>query len=86
MNAYLKELADLCGINKRLTSHTARHSFSTSVALANKVSMENVAKMLGHSSTRMTQHYARILDQSIAEDMDNVDEILSKNGLNRSFK
>ncbi|MDR2918822.1 MAG: site-specific integrase, partial [Tannerella sp.] len=83
MNAYLKELADLCGINKRLTSHVARHSFSTSVALANKVSMENVAKMLGHSSTRMTQHYARILDQSIAEDMDNVDAVLSKIGLNK---
>jgi site-specific recombinase XerD len=86
MNAYLKELADLCEINKRLTSHVARHSFSTSVALANKVSMENVAKMLGHSSTRMTQHYARILDQSIAEDMDNVDAILSMNGLNKNFK
>jgi len=85
-NAYLKELADLCGINKRLTSHVARHSFSTSVALANKVSMENVAKMLGHSSTRMTQHYARVLDQSIAEDMDNVDIMLSKIGLNKNLK
>jgi len=86
MNAYLKELADLCGINKRLTTHTARHTAATSVFLANKVSMENVAKMLGHSSTRMTQHYARILDQSIAEDMDNVDRILSNIGINKSLK
>lgn len=85
-NAYLKELADLCGINKRLTSHVARHSAATSVFLANKVSMENVAKMLGHSSTRMTQHYARVLDQSIAEDMDNVDAILSKIGMNKNKK
>lgn len=85
-NAYLKELADLCGINKRLTSHVARHSAATSVFLANKVSMENVAKMLGHSSTRMTQHYARVLDQSIAEDMDNVDEVLTKIGVNKSLK
>lgn len=86
MNAYLKELADLCEINKRLTSHTARHSAATSVFLANKVSMENVAKMLGHSSTRMTQHYARVLDQSIAEDMDNVDAMLSKIGINKNLK
>jgi site-specific recombinase XerD len=85
MNAYLKELADICGINKRLTCHVSRHSFSTSVALANKVSMENVAKMFGHSSTRMTQHYARILDQSIAEDMDNVDAVLTKMGLNKNL-
>lgn len=86
MNAYLKEIADLCGINKRLTSHVARHSAATSVFLANKVSLENVAKMLGHSSTRMTQHYARILDQSIAEDMDNVEAILSKLGVYKNLK
>lgn len=86
MNAYLKEVADLCGINKRISSHVARHTAATSVFLANKVSMENVAKMLGHSSTRMTQHYARILDQSIAEDMDNVDAILSKLGVNKNLK
>lgn len=86
MNAYLKEVADLCGINKRISSHVARHTAATSVFLANKVSMENVAKMLGHSSTRMTQHYARVLDQSIAEDMDNVDAILSKLGVNKNLK
>lgn len=81
MNAYLKKVADICGINKRITSHVARHTAATSVFLANKVSMENVAKMLGHSSTRMTQHYARVLDQSIAEDIANVDIALSKIGL-----
>ncbi|OAV66177.1 site-specific tyrosine recombinase XerC [Bacteroidales bacterium Barb6XT] len=77
MNNYLKELADICGINKRLTTHVARHTFGTTVTLANKVTMENVAKMLGHSSTRMTQHYARVLDQSIMDDMTNVDAIFS---------
>lgn len=46
-NVYLKEVADLCGINKRLTAHCSRHTFATSVTLANKVTMENVAKMLG---------------------------------------
>ncbi|MDR1716948.1 MAG: site-specific integrase [Prevotella sp.] len=79
MNAYLKEVTDICGINKRLTTHVARHSFATSVTLANKVTMENVAKMLGHSSTRMTQHYAKVLDQSILEDMMNVDNKLFAN-------
>lgn len=76
-NTYLKEVADLCGINKRLTAHCSRHTFATSVTLANKVTMENVAKMLGHSSTRMTQHYAKILDQSILEDMMNVNSKIS---------
>ena len=85
-NAYLKEIADLCNINKRITTHCARHSFGTSVALANKVSIENVAKMLGHSSTRMTQHYARILDKSIAEDMINVDKALTKIGMNKTYE
>lgn len=73
MNAYLKEVADICGIDKRLSTHVARHTFATTITLANKVTMENVAKMLGHSSTRMTQHYAKVLDQSIMEDMMNVD-------------
>lgn len=57
--------------------HCFRHTFATTVTLANKVTMENVAKMLGHSSTRMTQHYAKILDQSIMEDMINVDSKIS---------
>ncbi len=69
MNAYLAELADICGIKKHLTTHMARHSFATSVALANGVSIENVAKMLGHSDTKMTRHYARVLDKSIMRDM-----------------
>ena len=69
MNAYLKELATICGINKEISTHTGRHSFATSVALANGVSIENVAKMLGHSDTKMTRHYARILDKSIMRDM-----------------
>lgn len=55
----------------------SRHTFATTVTLANKVTMENVAKMLGHSSTRMTQHYAKVLDQSIMEDMINVDSKIS---------
>ncbi|RHH08653.1 site-specific integrase [Bacteroides fragilis] len=69
MNAFLKEIATLCGINKNLTVHVARHTFATTITLANHVSLQNVSKMLGHSSTKMTQHYARVLDQNIMEDM-----------------
>lgn len=72
MNAYLKEVADLCGINKNLTTHAARHTFATSVTLANGVSIESVAKMLGHSNTKMTHHYARVLDKTILSEMDGV--------------
>lgn len=73
MNAYLKEIAALVGIEKDLTTHLARHTFATTVTLANHVSIENVSKMLGHSSIRMTQHYARILDASIENEMLNVE-------------
>ena len=75
MNSYLKEIADFCGIQKNLTTHTARHTFATVVALANGVSMENIAKMLGHSDIRMTQRYAKVMDSSIMRDMENVDKL-----------
>ena len=74
MNAYLKEIADVCGIAKRLTTHVARHTAATVVFLANDVSMENVSKIMGHSNIRMTQHYARVLDSSIIRDMINVEK------------
>ena len=79
MNSYLKEIADICMIRKNLTTHTARHSYATSVCLANGVSLENVAKMLGHSNIKMTQHYARVLDSSILRDMNHVQAALSSN-------
>lgn len=69
MNAYLKEIADLCGIKKELTFHIARHTFATTVTLSNGVSIESVSKMLGHKSIKTTQHYAKILDKKVSEDM-----------------
>ena len=72
MNSYLKEISDLCGIHKEISTHTAHHSYATSVCLANGVSIENVAKMLGHSNINMTKRYARVLDQSILNDMQKV--------------
>ena len=69
MNAYLKEIADLSGIKKHLTTHLARHTFATTVTLSNGVSIESVSKMLGHKSLRTTQHYAKILNRKVSEDM-----------------
>ena len=69
MNAYLKEIADVCGISKLLTSHIARHTFATTVTLSNGVPIESVSKMLGHTNLRTTQHYAKILDRKVSDDM-----------------
>ena len=80
MNSYLKEIADICMIRKNLTTHCARHSYATSVCLANGVSLENVAKMLGHSNIKMTQHYARVLDSSILRDMMQLERAISQLG------
>jgi site-specific recombinase XerD len=69
MNAYLKEIADLCEINKELTFHIARHTFATTVTLNNDVPIESVSKMLGHKNIRTTQHYAKLLDKKVSNDM-----------------
>jgi site-specific recombinase XerD len=69
LNSYLKEIADICGFNKELTFHCARHTFATTVTLTNGVPIESVSKMLGHKSLRTTQHYAKILDIKVSEDM-----------------
>lgn len=76
-NSYLKEIADLCGINKELTFHIARHTFATTITLTNGVSIESVSKMLGHRSIRTTQHYAKILDKKVSYDMEQLKEILA---------
>jgi site-specific recombinase XerD len=69
MNAYLKEIADLCGIIKHLTFHLASHTFATRVTLSNGVPIETVSKMLGHTILKTTQHYAKILDIKVSGDM-----------------
>ena len=69
MNAYLKEIATVCNIEKELTFHIARHTFATTVTLTNGVPIESVSKMLGHKNLRTTQHYAKVLDKKVSEDM-----------------
>jgi site-specific recombinase XerD len=76
MNNYLNEIADACGITKKMTFHTARHTFATTVTLSNGVPIETVSKMLGHRNLKTTQHYARILDLKVSEDMNKLRKIL----------
>lgn len=83
MNSYLKEMADVCGINKELTFHIARHTFATTVTLTNGVPIESVSKMLGHKNLRTTQHYAKILDRKVSEDMKALREKISFSKIQR---
>ena len=71
-NAFLKEIAMMCGIRKPLTTHLARHTFATTITLTNGVPIESVSKMLGHKDLRTTQHYAKIVDRKISDDMANL--------------
>lgn len=77
MNAYLKEIADLCGIKKNLTFHLARHTFAT-MSLSKGVPMESVSKMLGHPNIKTTQIYARITNKKIEHDMEELAGKLGK--------
>ncbi|MBB6130927.1 site-specific integrase [Mucilaginibacter lappiensis] len=69
MNEYIKEIGNLCGIKKKLSCHTARYTFATTITLSNGVPIETVSEMLGHKSLKQTQHYAKLLDQRISNDM-----------------
>jgi len=82
MNSYLKEIADACGITKELTYHIARHTFATTVTLANGVPIESVSKMLGHKNIRTTQHYAKILDMKVGQDMADLKKKYATGNLN----
>jgi site-specific recombinase XerD len=69
MNAYLHEISAICGITKEMTYRTARHTFATTITLTNGVPIETVSKMLGLKNLRTTQHYAKILNQKVSQDM-----------------
>ena len=69
LNCYLKEIGDVCGIRKHMSTHMARHTFATTVTLNNDIPIESVSKMLGYSSIKMTQVYAKLLDKKVAQDM-----------------
>jgi site-specific recombinase XerD len=77
MNAYLKELATICGINKNITFHMARHTFATTVTLSNGVSIETVGSMLGHKNLKTTQIYAKVVQEKVSQDMKKLKETLA---------
>jgi site-specific recombinase XerD len=79
-NEYLKEIATLCGINKKMTTHSARYTFATTITLSNGVPIESVSKMLGHKNLKTTQHYARVLDKKISDDMNSLKSKLEAKG------
>ncbi|WP_289030193.1 site-specific integrase [uncultured Algoriphagus sp.] len=80
LNSYLKEIADLCEIDKNLSFHVARHTFATTVTLKNGVPMETVSKLLGHNKISTTQIYARVVEVKVKEDMGKLKERLSMKG------
>ena len=79
-NEYLKEIASLCTISKNLTTHTARHTFATTVTLSNGVPIESVSKMLGHKNLKTTQHYAKVLDRKLSDDMNMLKDKMNLKG------
>jgi site-specific recombinase XerD len=90
MNSYLKEIADICGIDRNITFHLARHTFATTVTLSNNVPIESVSKMLGHKDLRTTQHYAKIVDKKLSNDMEALrfkleSKVVSKPKIESSF-
>lgn len=84
MNAYLKEVADICGIKKKLTMHIARHTFATTVTLSNGVPIETVSKMLGHTKLATTQIYAQVLENKVSSDMLKLQELLDEKNIDNS--
>ncbi|WP_259065005.1 site-specific integrase [Mucilaginibacter sp. X4EP1] len=78
MNSYLKEIADACDIKQNLTFHLSRHTFATTVALTNGVPIESVSKMLGHVDIKTTQHYAKVIDTKVSQDMKKLSRKLDK--------
>ncbi|WP_421873041.1 site-specific integrase [Marinoscillum sp.] len=84
MNAYLKEMATLCKINKNITFHMARHTFATTVTLSNGVSIETVSSMLGHKNLKTTQIYAKVVQEKVSQDMQKLKSVLGDLGSSKA--
>jgi site-specific recombinase XerD len=76
-NDYLEEIADICGIDKKITFHLARHTFASTVALGNDVPMESIQSMLGHADIKTTQIYAHVIDRKLSRDMDKMAKVVN---------
>lgn len=86
LNAYLKEIADICKIDKNLTFHMARHTFATTITLSNGVPIETVSKLLGHTKIATTQIYARVIERKVSDDIGLLKEKLKNSSDNRKKK
>ena len=76
LNRYLKRIAEICGIGRKLVFHAARHTYATEITLSHGVPLETVSKMLGHSRIETTQHYAKVTDNKIDTDTKALDKII----------
>lgn len=85
-NSLLKEIADLCGIKRNLTTHLTRHTFATTVTLSNRVPIETVDKMLGHKNLRTKQHYAQVINKKVSEDIAVLKEKLAERNHSKTSK
>lgn len=74
MNAYMSEIATICGLNKKLTTHCARHTFAC-LAVEYGMPIDVLAKILGHTNTNMTRHYAKFSEQLIGREMQKIGQI-----------
>lgn len=83
INRTLKEIANACGIRKKMTFHTARHTFATSITLSNGVPIETVSKLLGHTKLSTTQIYARVVEKKVGEDMQNLMDVMESKRKNQ---
>ncbi|MBW8201891.1 tyrosine-type recombinase/integrase, partial [Flagellimonas abyssi] len=80
---HLKDIAQGLGIEKRLTFHSARHTFATTVTLSNGVPIATVSKLLGHTKITTTQIYARVLEDKISADMEGLRTVLKEGKTNK---
>lgn len=76
MNSYLKEIGTICNIHKNLTTHCARHTFAT-LAIEYGMPIDIIAKILGHTNTNMTRHYAKISEANISREMQRIGKVLT---------
>jgi len=77
MNRYLKKVAKLAGVEDRVTYHTSRHTFATTITLQHEIPLETVSKMLGHTKITTTQVYARVVDTKVMRDMATLKDMYS---------
>lgn len=77
LNKYLKQIAEKCNIHKSITCHIGRHTFATTVTLSNDIPIETVSQMLGHTSLRTTQIYAKVIEKKVSNDMSKLKDLYS---------